>query len=68
MQCEAMCVYIADAKAERDVVDNESKLMRDGTVGYIREEGEGYEELDDVMEKFKDTTTQIGRASCRERV
>ena len=55
MQCEATCVYIADAKAERDVVDNESKLMRDGTVGYIREEGEGYEELDDVMEKFKDT-------------
>ena len=55
MQCEATCVYIEDAKAERDVVDNESKLMRDGTVGYIREEGEGYEELDDVMEKFKDT-------------
>ena len=55
IQCEATCVYIADAKADADVVDNESKLMRDGTVGYIREEGEGYEELDDVMEKFRDT-------------
>lgn len=55
IQCEATCVYIEDAKAERDVVDNESKLMKDGTVGYIREEGEGYEELDATMEKFENT-------------
>ena len=54
-QYDEECEYIPNIEQVKYFDGGKSEFMKDGTIGYIKEKGNGVKRLDDTMNKFKDT-------------